>query len=151
MELIPAFKIKSLIHISNSETALTSSETKTIKTKKTVWSYERCDKTYDLSEYSVFYWNQRLSEWSCIFSNKKVQIKACWFKYIVNWARTSTTDFLYRDTNPRIHSHKIQFTIYRWEWNRYWVDSRKSDGWFQVRGSFSRWLVNSGYIWKYCR
>ena len=79
MELIPAIKIKSSIYISNSETALTSSETKTIKTKKTVWSYERCDKTYDLSEYSVFYWNKRFSEWSCIFSDEKVQIKAFWF------------------------------------------------------------------------
>ena len=79
MELIPAIKIKSLIYISNSETALTSSETKIKKTKKTVWSYERCYKTYDLSEYSVFYWNQRFSEWSCIFSDEKVEIKACWF------------------------------------------------------------------------
>ncbi len=72
MEPIPAIKIKSLIHISNIETAPQSSQTKAIEAKKTVWSHERCHKAYDLSEHSVFYRDQWFGEWTFSILNEKI-------------------------------------------------------------------------------
>lgn len=103
MELVPAIKIKSTIHILNSEITLVSSEAKAIETKKIVWSNLRCHQTYDLSEHSVFYRDQWLGEWICIVSNEKNETKAVRFKYIIfKGGRTNLANFFHWDTNLRI-------------------------------------------------
>jgi hypothetical protein len=103
LELVPAIKIKSTIHILNSEITLVSSEAKAIETKKIVWSYERCYQTYDLFEHSVFYWDQWLGKWICIVSNEKNETKVVGFKYIIfNGGRTNLANFFHWDTDLRI-------------------------------------------------